>query len=73
MPDVPGGLLDHVHQDPAQRHLAELRVRDDVVEVEPPGDPRDRAQARSYAPAIRSTVSSPVSAKLAAASSSEVR
>src|SRR4029077_2868452 len=35
--DVPRGLLDHVHVDPAQRHLAQPPLRHGVVESEPRG------------------------------------
>src|SRR5277367_5640989 len=37
VPDVPRGLLDHVHVDPAQRHLAQPPLRHGVVESEPRG------------------------------------
>src|ERR1700739_10867 len=39
LPGVPGGLLDHVHVDPAQRYRPEPTMRHHVIEGITRGDP----------------------------------
>lgn len=39
LPDVPGGLFDHVQIDPAQGHPAEPLVRHRVIQRVPRGNP----------------------------------